>query len=249
MVGLTGQLQDVDLAIPQEEVQPANQRRQQAVDARKFYGPIEQQHGSMFQQAGNINPFRPLAPGSWVWVYFQDKLWVGEGMLELSTCAYANRTFPVKVIYVGGGGKSLTHNFTPTCTDIHAISRLAVQLHVPFGAVGTGDKQFYTPLVAKLPQLEMHVPTYAFLHQGNLVCSLDFRQKAMDDEEAASELFGFRMRSPKSELKTWLALMQPFSAEIMEVASKVIAAESIRRKRAEGDDDEEESAQKRLKTV
>ncbi|KAH9943952.1 hypothetical protein B0H21DRAFT_469767 [Amylocystis lapponica] len=109
------------------------------------YGNLEK-HSQFAFISGGVSVFHPLKPGSWVAVGYLGKLFFGQ----------------VKILYVKGGGKRPTHNYTASCPDVSKISRIVVLQYSTYGDA------LLSPLSGARQQ-----PTYLFLHQEHLITSLD----------------------------------------------------------------------------
>ncbi|KAJ3755338.1 hypothetical protein EV360DRAFT_72935 [Lentinula raphanica] len=225
MIGITGKLEDVDLTIPSDEVSASNVNRQMYLKARSLYQPLESVVNPLAPVTANISPLTPLCQESWVLVYFKEAIYLGQ----------------VKVIYVEGGGKNITHNYTPSCSDILKISRIVVLLFEPLAG-------FYSPMFAQ-PRGYAQAPTFAFLHQANIIASLDMVGSVMDMDNTQGRVrfaHGLYLERPSNPFKIFYSLILPHIPEITRVAAEVLRACNMRRKR--GPPDTSGSSEKRQRT-
>lgn len=83
---------------------------------------------------------------------------------------YADLIFTgtVRVLYVKGGGARPTHNHAETCDDVAKLSRLVVLIYSVLADT------LLSPLTVSVPVGSApDSPTFLYLHQENLVTSLD----------------------------------------------------------------------------
>ncbi|OSC97163.1 hypothetical protein PYCCODRAFT_1192056 [Trametes coccinea BRFM310] len=116
-----------------------------------IYNKIDARHPFMLATA-NISPFHPLRHGSWVAVCKLGKLYLGQ----------------VMVMYTKGGGQRPTHNYATTCEDVAKLSRLVVLAYTVLA------ETVISPLTVSLTGgTSPDSPAYLYLHQENLLASLD----------------------------------------------------------------------------
>ncbi len=132
MVGITGKMEEIDVALPPDKVEASNQRRQIYINARHLYTVLDKSLSPFSLVSGNISPFHVLRPDSWILVYFMETVFLGQGKLFMCFPCQAECSI-VKIIYVEGGGKTPSHNYTPSCSDILKISRIVVLLFKSLG--------------------------------------------------------------------------------------------------------------------
>lgn len=132
-------------------------------------------------------------------------------------------------LYLKGGGKKATHDYSKKCFDIGQVSRVGVQLYT------TMASNWFSPLMTTADNRRLGA-TYLLLHSEHVVLSLDALVGNNALEQRTAVRHNHWILEGSTALAECFAQLQHLQPQIIATATALMKASRSRKKRAAEDD-------------